>query len=122
MKILDLIVVTTGSWVLMASTPPPEAAKLPAADATAIARPDVAAMSLGEIRRFNDGVPVKHRYYIICRKEVVTGFLAKVRRICQTREDWQRSREEAQQTTQSLIDGGRASSGRDPMCPDCRTH
>lgn len=116
MKILDLIVTTTGSWVLMASTPPPEAAKLPATEATAIARPDVAAMSIGEIRRFNEGVPVKHRYYIICRKDVVTGFLAKVRRICQTREDWERSRQEAQQATRNIIEGGRASAGCDPLC------
>lgn len=115
MKILSQIAVATGSCLLMASTPP-NADEPPATQATAIARPDVAAMSIGEIRHFNENVPVKHRYYIICRTDVVTGFLAKVQRICQTREDWERSRQETQQAARNMIDGGRASSGCDPLC------
>lgn len=81
-----------------------------------IARPDVQAMSKSEIRAFNATVPSTHRYYIICRQSSVTGSLAKVTRVCLTREDRERTARDAQGDANNAVERGRASAGCDPYC------
>lgn len=81
-----------------------------------IARPDVPKMSRAEIRAFNAKLPPNHRYYITCRQASVTGSLAKVTRVCLTREDRERIARSAQDDTNATIDRSRASSGCDPYC------
>lgn len=100
----------------IANAETPVAADAPKADPATIARPDVQAMSMTEIRSFNSTVPSKHRYFIVCRQSAVTGSLAQVRRTCNTREDWERRSREAQNSAQGLLDGGRSSSGCNPYC------
>lgn len=84
--------------------------------ADGIARPDVSAMSRSEIRAFNAKLTPNHRYYITCRQSSVTGSLAKVTRVCLTREDRERIARDAQDDTNTTIDRARASSGCDPYC------
>lgn len=81
-----------------------------------ITRPIVQDMNSADIRRFNATVSSKHRYFIICRQSAVTGSLAKVTRVCQTREDWERGTREAQAEANDLLAGGRASAGCNPYC------
>ncbi|WP_447757200.1 hypothetical protein [Sphingopyxis fribergensis] len=95
----------------------PDAAPTGAApSADQIARPDVPAMSRAEIRAFNAKLPPNHRYYITCRQSSVTGSLAKVTRVCLTREDRERIARAAQDDTNATVDRARASSGCDPYC------
>ncbi|GAO76996.1 MULTISPECIES: hypothetical protein [unclassified Sphingopyxis] len=86
------------------------------ATADGIARPDVPAMSRAEIRAFNAKLPPNHPYYITCRQSSVTGSLAKVTRVCLTREDRERIARDAQDETHTTIDRSRASAGCDPYC------
>ncbi len=104
--------------VASAETPMPTGQATPSqVQASAdIARPDVQDMSTAEIRTFNATVTSKHRYFIVCKRSSVTGSLAKVTRVCQTREDWERSTRNAQGDANDLLAGGRASSGCNPYC------
>lgn len=96
------------------ATPTAAPAATPTTDG--VARPDVTAMSKAEIRAFNAKLPPNHRYYITCRQSSVTGSLAKVTRVCLTREDRERIARDAQDDTNTTIDRARASSGCDPYC------
>lgn len=116
MKLLLLAATLISSTSAIAAAEAPAPAAAPQADPAKIVRPDVQAMSMSEIRRFNTTVPSKHPYFIVCRQAAVTGSLAQVRRTCNTREDWERRTREAQNTAQGLLDGGRASSGCNPYC------
>ena len=89
------------------------AANASAADAVEVERPNAPDMSLAEIRAFNAKLPKDHRYYIVCKREGVTGSLAKAIRVCQTREDIERLARDAQDGTREVMDRGRVS----PGCP-----
>lgn len=121
MKMFAVAAALAGGMILVANTGTPAAADPANAASADIERPDVQAMKMADIRRFNQTVPTKHRYYIVCRQSTVTGSLAKVRRVCQTRDDWERSTREAQSDAESLLAGGRASSGCNPYCLDGQT-
>ena len=82
-------------------------------DAADVARPNAPDMSLAEIRAFNAKLPKDHRYFIVCKREGVTGSLAKAIRVCQTREDIERLARDAQDGTREVMDRGRVS----PGCP-----
>lgn len=116
MKTVTAVITAIACASLIGNTPPAASEQRPTAKGTDVKRPDVPAMTVADIRRFNTTVPANHRYYIVCRKYAVTGSLAKVRKICQTRDDWNREINEVRQSAQTLIDGGRASSGCDPYC------
>lgn len=116
MKLLQLAAAMIGGIALSANAEVAVPVDPPTADAEQISRPDVQAMSIAEIRRFNTTVPVKHRYFIVCKQSTVTGSLAKVRRVCQTRDDWERSARAAQDGTQDVLERSRATSGCHPFC------
>lgn len=89
------------------------ASNVSAADAADVERPNAPDMSLAEIRAFNAKLPKDHRYYIVCKREGVTGSLAKAILVCQTREDIDRSSRDAQSGTRDVLDRARVS----PGCP-----
>lgn len=84
-----------------------------ATDAADVERPNAPDMSLAEIRAFNAKLPKDHRYFIVCKREGVTGSLAKAIRVCQTREDIERLARDAQNGTREIMDRARVS----PGCP-----
>ena len=84
-----------------------------ATEAADVERPNAPDMSLAEIRAFNAKLPKDHRYFIVCKREGVTGSLAKAIRVCQTREDIERLARDAQNGTREIMDRARVS----PGCP-----
>ena len=89
-----------------------------ATDAADVERPDAPAMSLAEIRTFNAALPKNHRYFIVCKRETTTGSLAKVVRVCQTREDMDRRARDAQNGTRDIMERTRVAPGcPPPLCP-----
>lgn len=116
MKAVTTVIAAIACASLIGNTPPTASERPLTSNGADIKRPDVPAMSIADIRSFNTTLPATHRYYIVCRKYAVTGSLAKVRKICQTRDDWNREINDIRQAAQTLIDGGRASSGCDPYC------
>lgn len=115
MKLFASAMTLTGCIALSANAQIPAPADPPVAD-TKIPRPDVQAMTIAEIRRFNTTVPPKHPYFILCKRTTVTGSFAKVRRVCQTRDDWERSARAAQDGTQDVLERSRSTSGCQPYC------
>ena len=89
-----------------------------ATDAADVERPDAPAMSLAEIRTFNAALPKNHRYFIVCKRETTTGSLAKVVRVCQTRDDMDRRARDAQNGTRDIMERTRVAPGcPPPLCP-----
>lgn len=94
------------------------ASNVAATDATDLERPDAPAMSLADIRTFNAALPKNHRYFIVCKRETTTGSLAKVVRVCQTREDMDRRARDAQNGTRDIMERTRVAPGcPPPLCP-----
>ncbi|MBJ7442426.1 MAG: hypothetical protein JHD35_25885 [Sphingopyxis sp.] len=94
------------------------ASNVAATDAADVERPNAPEMSLAEIRAFNAKLPKDHRYFIVCKREGVTGSLAKVVRVCQTREDMDRLARDAQNGTRDIMERTRVAPGcPPPLCP-----
>lgn len=108
MKTIVSSVAMFGGIALMLS-----AANVSATEAADVERPNAPDMSLAEIRAFNAKLPKDHRYFIVCKREGVTGSLAKAIRVCQTREDIERLARDAQNGTREIMDRARVS----PGCP-----
>ncbi len=89
------------------------ASNVAATDAADVERPNAPEMSLAEIRAFNAKLPKDHRYFIVCKREGVTGSLAKAIRVCRTREDIDRASRDAQSGAREIMDRARVS----PGCP-----
>lgn len=79
-------------------------AAAPAAASDDIKRPNVAEMKMSDVRAHNELLDRNHRYYIVCRTEVLTG--SKVQRIrsCRTREDWTKLADLTQKNVRDVND------------------
>lgn len=53
-----------------------------------VTEPDPAHMDAGEMKAFNASVPANHPFHIRCRRDLETGSLVKVTRICRTNKQW----------------------------------
>ena len=69
-----------------------------------IPRPNTTAMSIKDIRIHNASLTAKHPQYIVCKRQSVTGSLAKKTRTCLTNEVWQQRADSAREFTSRVMD------------------
>ncbi|MFA9201304.1 MAG: hypothetical protein ACEQR8_08995 [Cypionkella sp.] len=67
-------------------------------------KPNVSAMSIKEIRVHNAGLTAKHPQFIVCKRQSVTGSLARKTRTCLTNESWEKRAEAARDFTAKVMD------------------
>ena len=69
-----------------------------------IPKPNTAAMSIKEIRVHNASLTSKHPQFIVCKRQSVTGSLAKKTRTCLTNEVWEKRADSAREFTARVMD------------------
>lgn len=53
-----------------------------------VAEPDPAHMDAAQMKAFNASVPATHPFHIRCRRDLETGSLVRVTKICRTNKQW----------------------------------
>ena len=61
-------------------------------------------MTPTEIRAYNEGLDLKHPYYIRCKKDPVVGSLARKLRVCRTNEEWKQFAAQGQNNGREVLD------------------
>lgn len=61
-------------------------------------------MTPTEIKAYNEGLAVNHRFYIKCRKSLEIGSLVKKNRVCHTNEQWKDVSAKANQDARDTVE------------------
>jgi hypothetical protein len=68
--------------------------------------PNPMAMSIKEIRVHNASLDPGHPQFIVCKRESVTGSLAKKNKTCLTKQDWKARADKAREWTEGAQNRG----------------
>lgn len=76
-----------------------------------VTEPDPAHMSAAEMKAFNASVPTAHPYHIRCRRDLDTGSLVRVTKICRTNAQWTRADSVGNDSAREVMDRNASKAG-----------